>query len=174
MKTCENCGKQFPNHIEIEGKVRNLQRRRYCIECSPFQLHNTRQLKDKEEFCLNCGKKLEGNQTMYCSKSCKTKVLQYYETQKDRGVERKIYLIKQAGGCCCRCGYDQNLAALQFHHLNPLEKKFKLDARNLSNRTWRAVLAESEKCIVLCANCHFEEHNPSLMDWKKRDGSTRT
>ena len=172
VKICENCGKEFPIWQEINGKVRNLQRRKYCVDCSPFQLHNTRQLegaKEKEEHCLKCGKKLTGNQTMFCSGSCKTMFHQSYENQKEKGVERKTFLIREAGGCCSRYGYDKNLAALQFHHLDPQQKKFKMDARNLSNRGWLSMLREFEKCIVLCANCHFEEHHPDLADWQDRE-----
>ncbi len=64
------------------------------------------------------------------------------------------------GGYCQRCGYSKNLAALEFHHLDPTEKEIQLDMRTLSNRNWHIVLAEAEKCILLCSNCHAEEHNP--------------
>lgn len=28
------------------------------------------------------------------------------------------------GGCCSKCGYRDNIAALDFHHINPEEKDF--------------------------------------------------
>jgi hypothetical protein len=64
------------------------------------------------------------------------------------------------GGKCSRCGYDKNLAALTFHHTG--EKNHELDARNLSNRSINLIMQESATCILLCANCHAEEHNPHL------------
>jgi len=66
------------------------------------------------------------------------------------------------GNKCEICGYNKNLAALHFHHQNPSQKEFKLDARNLSNRTWERLIEESKKCKLLCSNCHAEEHNPEL------------
>ena len=31
------------------------------------------------------------------------------------------------------CGYDKNVAALEFHHKDSTQKEFKLDARKLAN-----------------------------------------
>ena len=60
------------------------------------------------------------------------------------------------------CGYNTNLAALTFHHVDSNEKNFKLDMRSLSNRKLEVVRAEVEKCILVCQNCHAELHNPHL------------
>ena len=109
-----------------------------------------------------CGKPLRGRQTKYCSSTCKNRDLQSYEAQKRRGLTRKLKLIQTAGGCCSICGYRKNLAALVFHHTDADAKDFKLDMRSLSNRKLEPVLAEIEKCILVCANCHAELHNPHL------------
>lgn len=66
------------------------------------------------------------------------------------------------GGSCVKCGYAKNISALHFHHISATEKSFKLGARILSNRSWEAILEEVQKCELLCANCHAEEHNPEL------------
>jgi len=42
MKICGLCGKEFKILHVIEGKVRNLGGRKYCLECSPWGSHNTR------------------------------------------------------------------------------------------------------------------------------------
>jgi len=61
------------------------------------------------------------------------------------------------------CGYHGNLSALAFHHnKNLTRKEFKLDMRSMSNRKLESVLAELDKCILVCQNCHAELHNPSL------------
>ena len=111
--------------------------------------------------CIVCGAPLSGRQTKYCSIHCKNKALQSYPAQKQRGLDRKLQLVRARGGCCSKCGYNKNLAALIFHHEGS-DKEFKLDMRSLSNRTWDAVLAEAEKCILLCRNCHAELHNSHL------------
>ena len=75
---------------------------------------------------------------------------------------RKLALIGKSGGRCNACGYCKNLAALTWHHVNPEAKSFELDLRSLSNRSDKAIEAEASKCILLCANCHAEEHFPHL------------
>lgn len=58
---------------------------------------------------------------------------------------------------CKKCGEDHP-AVLDFHHINPEEKK-----GNISNLKWRGLSKETlfkeiEKCIILCANCHRKLH----------------
>ena len=119
--------------------------------------------------CKNCGKELTGRQTMFCSKQCKNKYYQSqgyntkYSQKKDyHGTLIKYYLIQKRGGKCEKCGYDKNIASLQFHHLDPNEKIFTLDARNLERHSDEDILKEFEKCVLLCANCHSEHHHPEL------------
>ena len=115
--------------------------------------------------CLFCGKELTGKQLKYCSKKCKNK---YFDTKlrpdysKTRGRDIKWQLIKLAGGKCSKCGYNKNLAALRFHHINPLEKSFELDQRACANRSFKELKKELNKCILLCMNCHIEIHNKDL------------
>lgn len=113
-------------------------------------------------YCVNCGNELSGNKTKFCCNECKKTHLKnnsyYYQTI--RGLKRKLKLIESFGGKCSNCGYDKNIASLQFHHLR--DKSFQLDMRNLSNRKMETILEESLKCILLCANCHTELHNPEM------------
>ena len=67
----------------------------------------------------------------------------------------KRTLIAEAGGQCVGCGYDRCDAALQFHHLDPAQKRFHLSLRGIT-RSWAAVRAEAAKCALLCATCHAE------------------
>ncbi len=53
---------------------------------------------------------------------------------------------------CVRCGYKEHPAALDFHHVAPETKSFTICTRLGSERG--NLLAEMEKCEVLCANCH--------------------
>lgn len=66
------------------------------------------------------------------------------------------------GGKCEKCGYNHNIAALDFHHLNPEEKEFAIDLRKFSNMSLEKLQKELDKCILVCANCHRELHNPDL------------
>ena len=69
--------------------------------------------------------------------------------------EAKRRLVARAGGACAACGYDRHVGALHFHHRVPSEKVFALGGRGLS-RPWAALIAEADKCVLLCANCHAE------------------
>ena len=67
------------------------------------------------------------------------------------------------GGKCEKCSYDKNIAALQFHHRNPEDKSFTLDARTIECKSDEEVIEEFNKCDLLCANCHMELHHPELI-----------
>lgn len=84
-----------------------------------------------------------------------------YVAQQRRAWSRKLELIRMMGGKCTCCGYDKNVAAMEFHHINPEEKDFPLDARHLSNTTMERIIEESKKCILVCSNCHKEIHYPA-------------
>jgi hypothetical protein len=85
-----------------------------------------------------------------------------YKKQKERALSRKMELISIKGGKCEICGYDKNIAALEFHHINPEEKELPLDSRHLSNTSTVKIMEELEKCVLVCANCHREIHNPEF------------
>lgn len=68
---------------------------------------------------------------------------------------QKIKLVEYKGGCCERCGYNKSISALQFHHLNPLEKDFSIGG---SSYSFERLKGEVDKCILVCSNCHIEIH----------------
>ena len=114
--------------------------------------------------CIVCKCKLNGNRKKFCSNNCKSKYhyknSNGYYIQVKRGYSRKIQLIELKGGGCCKCGYNKNIAALEFHHVDENKKELVLDRRTLSNNSLETILKEIDKCIILCANCHREHHNP--------------
>ena len=71
--------------------------------------------------------------------------------------ERNILLVEQARQCGCKkCGETRSYV-LDFHHRNPNEKSNVL-AHMIKSSSEANVIAELEKCDVLCANCHREFH----------------
>ena len=125
--------------------------------------------------CVECGKIFTSvRKTMYCCDACRQKY-QYnkrkqngenpYLNQKERGVNKKIKAVLVLGGKCTYCGYDKNLSALEFHHTDPSAKEFALDLRVFSNLSDVKLNMELEKCVLLCANCHREVHNPDKNAW---------
>ena len=69
---------------------------------------------------------------------------------------KKEKAVTYKGGKCEKCGYNKCIAALDFHHKNPEEKIY--DVKSLMNRKWELIQEEIDKCILLCSNCHREEH----------------
>jgi hypothetical protein len=67
----------------------------------------------------------------------------------------KAILVKEAGGRCCICGYDRNMRALHFHHLEPALKRHEINAKGVAVALDR-LRAEARKCVLLCSNCHAE------------------
>ena len=61
------------------------------------------------------------------------------------------------GGACNNCGYNKCVGAMEFHHKDPDGKDFGLSAQGLT-RSWEKQRIELDKCVMLCANCHREEH----------------
>lgn len=106
-----------------------------------------KETKSIEDFYNRRGKK---GGSVYC-KPCTT--LQTLERQRDT----KQKAVDYVGGSCMRCGYNKCLGALHFHHIDPNEKdpnwaQFKFRSFNDKFKE------ELDKCELLCANCHLEEH----------------
>jgi len=75
----------------------------------------------------------------------------------DRRKRIKRILIEKLGGQCCCCGYDRYDGALEFHHVNPSEKKFSLG--KMVSKSLGDIVKEIQKCVLLCSNCHKEVHD---------------
>lgn len=67
----------------------------------------------------------------------------------------KQKLIEYKGGKCEICGYNKCERAMHFHHVNPEEKEFQISGKSLS---FDKLKNESDKCILVCSNCHYEIH----------------
>jgi len=104
--------------------------------------------------------------TSYCKKCNKEKVKQWRKTPegkiKFRAVEKKRYsknrdwLNEEKAKGCEKCG-DTRFYVVDFHHINPEEKKFTFGAQNRMGSRQQLEL-ELKKCCRLCANCHREFH----------------
>lgn len=132
---CEVCGDVLKTKT---GK--NIQRRKKfcsqkCHDVSKFNKSSEIQLEFKNEYGLN-------KYTL-------------------RGLQKKLELIDLFGGKCEKCGYDKNISAFDFHHINPYEKNFEVKVANLKSKSDEEILEEAMKCMLLCSNCHRELHSPS-------------
>ena len=64
------------------------------------------------------------------------------------------------GNKCCICGYDKSISALEFHHIDPQNKKYQLSSGNCHKL--QDDLEEAKKCILVCSNCHREIHHSDI------------
>jgi hypothetical protein len=58
---------------------------------------------------------------------------------------------------CMFCG-ESHPAALDFHHRNPEEKLYQVSKMRGRDYSMEKVLAEIEKCDLICSNCHRKIH----------------
>lgn len=65
--------------------------------------------------------------------------------------------VTYKGGSCQICGYNKTNNALEFHHLDPLEKDYTVSKKKLYSFD-ENIKKELDKCILVCANCHREIH----------------
>lgn len=119
------------------------------------------QLKPEEEF--NWRRVGRGQRDNYC-RPCRSEYKkEHYARNRARYIENAIRRRRQiarertelvlglvAGRPCADCGETDPLV-LEFDHLH--DKKFSV-SQGLRDRSWDTVLAEIDKCDVVCANCH--------------------
>lgn len=94
---------------------------------------------------------LEGRGYYRC-KRCRSEAV----TRRRRKV--KQILAQEAGGRCSICGYNRCIGALEFHHLDPAEKRLGFSYGGLAHGLAN-LREEAKKCVLLCANCHAEVEN---------------
>ena len=142
---CRKCGKSIPCRFKTaDGIQHTINNRKFCIECSPFMGRNTSPNDPIERKPRGCGKYSEKKKDAI--KMCLYK----------RGLERRRELYRIKGGKCEKCGYNKCERALTFHHRDPDKKLFGLCLNNLWYKSMDILLAELEKCDLLCSNCHSE------------------
>ncbi|RTL03908.1 hypothetical protein EKK58_11700 [Candidatus Dependentiae bacterium] len=79
------------------------------------------------------------------------------ERVQKRREQLKLLAIEYKGGSCKHCGYSKCANALEFHHEDPTKKDFGI-AQSGVTRSFDKIKVELDKCILLCSNCHREEH----------------
>ena len=55
---------------------------------------------------------------------------------------------------CTDCGIDYPYFVLDFDHLPEFEKSFPLSAAGHKDKNMEEILAEIDKCEIVCSNCH--------------------
>jgi len=90
---------------------------------------------------------LEGRGYYRCKK-CRVAAV----SERRRKIKRM--LVAEHGNKCSICGYNKCIRSLQFHHLDRDTKSFNISNPNMIKFSTRK--KEADKCILVCANCHWE------------------
>lgn len=107
----------------------------------------------KTQLVYLCGKCGETDETKFYAgrhtecKRCCIHRSDYAKRTKEKCVEYK-------GGKCVMCGYDKCYAALDFHHDGDKDPNW----AKMRNWSFERRIAELDKCILVCKNCHCELH----------------
>jgi hypothetical protein len=73
---------------------------------------------------------------------------------------RGLHLKRKLGDRCQICG-NKTKAPLQFHHVNPREKRFQLGGP--CHYGFDNVIVEAKKCVLLCEACHARADKGTLL-----------
>lgn len=136
-KVCKKCQKTFPFVVLVNGKERNLNSRKFCLDCSPFGTHNTKDITASREKKARQRRKTPASAVASWRRRTKQKAVDLF------------------GGGCLICGYSKCVSALAFHHVDPQQKDFSPSGNSVS---WERIQEELKKCVLLFANCHSEVH----------------
>ena len=100
-----------------------------------------------------------------CKECIKTDTREYYSgnSKRIRAARVNTYkkktafikLVKESVGCSC-CD-EVDAVVLDFHHEGYEKKSFALGS-NGADHSFKMIIEEMKKCIVVCANCHRRIH----------------
>lgn len=147
---CSRCGDDRPfvlsfHHRDSTAKERSL--------CSLFGAHARWEVVEEEIkgchlLCENCHRETHAESSPECDR---------------QRLNKDVCLQFVGQSSCSRCGYSKSNWALEFHHVRGA-KDAKI-ARHIWAHAWRSVgdlqasvVAELDKCVLLCSNCHKDFH----------------
>ena len=101
----------------------------------------------------NAGKKKGIEYKRHLCKKCYMKYVgKARQKKRDWLIEYKSTLL------CENCSYDKNPRVLHFHHKDKNNKRCNVGDMVGSGYSIESIKKEINKCIVLCSNCHQENH----------------
>ena len=131
MKTCIVCNqKKEIESFAWKQKNKGL-RQSMCTPC-------------RREYAKTHYKNNERSRTIAVSTAIRNNAI-----KRDRLKEYKQTLS------CTACNENESVC-LDFHHLDPTKKDFVIS--NSTNKSWKLIMEEISKCVVLCSNCHRKVH----------------
>ena len=149
-KECKKCQRNKPLDQFYRHKTRGYQYS--CKKCSNASRWKNGRFRDndhKREVLASNRASYRRNQDTYSKRV------------KARRLERKAKAIAVLGEPICgHCHHEFHPVALDFHHRNPQEKLFNITSAlgEQSKYSWEVIVAEIQKCDLICACCHRIVH----------------
>ncbi len=147
--------------IQLQTSQTNI---RYWLNKFNLKTKRSRTSQKKDfKLCFNCSRELsldkfhkdKNNKTYGLSSYCKEcNTILTIKRQR----EFKIQCLEYKGCKCENCGYSKSIRALEFHHRDKNQKDFDISKARLKVFD-DSIKKELDKCLLLCANCHREEHD---------------
>lgn len=158
MKKCSGCSKE-----KDESMFYTKNRKKIRVDGS---IHTWVGLYSKCKTCIDTSNKQSlPKYKQYYKDYRKANKVAGSKKSKEHYLKNRIEWVKlvrtEIELSCSRCGYDKTLNALDFHHSDPREKENTIHSlmKNVPTEDrWESLKVELKKCVVLCANCHREEH----------------
>lgn len=95
-------------------------------------------------------KRSSGNLRHDCKKCHNKKMSQNVSNWRRTAKEK---LVNHFGAKCLDCSYQGPPFMFDFDHRDPCQKEFGVSGNGLT-RSYAKMLAEAEKCDLVCARCH--------------------
>lgn len=107
----------------------------------------------KHSHCIPCKRQIDREAYSEDRHDRRTKIR---KQSTERILKNRNFVHRVRRLCCCsKCG-DKRFYVLDFHHLH--DKVDGIGILAAKGVTLKKLKKELRKCIVLCANCHREEH----------------
>jgi hypothetical protein len=135
-----------------------MSRYRICIPCNRLR-ERSKIVHRPIKMCVVCGQSTGSARKKYCE-ACKKSLVKKGSIHTYKRFRAKVHawkkvVMSQRGGKCERCGFAHPASDVyDFHHRDPATKEKKM----VQIIDWDEFLSESNKCLLLCANCHRIVH----------------
>lgn len=154
MKSCLRCGADIPSWVVIDGVRKNTGNRKYCLECSPWGMHNTKQIHlskadPVDNTCQLCKRRFVADSRRVLCNACSITI---------NRMRKKMLAISYLGGRCAECGFAGDPSSFAFHHRESETKEFEI-SKKMDRTSWEKLVVELDKCELLCTRCHGRRHS---------------
>jgi hypothetical protein len=112
-----------------------------------------KELKPVSEFPPNRSKK-DGLQTE--CRECRGIIKR--NTLNTNNIKSLEYMGCECQDCGVRFEYPKDKDQYHFHHVNPLTKIDNVSRIIARRSSWKLILEELKKCVLLCKPCHMKRH----------------